>query len=280
MKITSPEIQKNDYSAMSFYDAMSHNVKRIRESIDFYKKLRKVNTSIFGYIKALALLCEYSNDFDHPIIKVEAKQWQEIILKYLKRINKKIPEEIRDEFIRNIEKDLETIVSKGHDYPEYLWKDKSLEREIRITVKNQEIKKRYEEIIENMDEYKDRLGNPISNYIKDCLERLEGEPKCEKCEAEPSYVKPISPIIFKNKENNYTYLLNDFSFLLSEEDLENNKEINAYDLEKSIVHLLEDKDKNLLKKLSFDCESSLFSVQAREMETLNKLNKYILDFID
>jgi hypothetical protein len=274
MKITTSEIQKNDYSAMYFYDAMNHSVKAIRANIAFYEKTRKVNTSIFGYVKALSLLCEHATAFDIPIILKEAQQWEEILIKYCNRIQKKISENIREEFITNLTKNLETIVSKGKDEPEHFWKDKLLEREIRITIKNQELLNKYESLIDEKKEYKDRLGNSLHNYIKDCLNDLYEE-KSDDLTEKITVTKPISfqPTYFKSNVNEFTYLLSDFSFFLNNENV---SELNAYDIEKKIKTHLKKVDKKLLKQLKFDCESSLFCVQSESLENLNNLNNHLL----
>ena len=278
MKITNSEIQKNDYSAMSFYDAMNHSVKNIRKDLEFYKKTRKVNTSIFGYVKALRLLCEQSNSFDIPIILNEAKQWEEVLIMYCNRIQKKIPENIRKEFITNLTEDIKIIVSKGKDEPEYLWKDRLFEREIRITIKSEELLNKYELLVNEKKEYKNKLGNALHNYIQDCLEDLKQETSHNLVEETyKTKVKSFQPTYFKSKPNEYTYLLNDFSFFLNNEMLENDIEISAYDIEKIIKNHLKQVDDKLLKKLNFDCESSLFSVQSKSLENLNKLNNHLLN---
>lgn len=263
---------------MYFYDAMNHSVKNIRANIEFYKKSRKVNTSIFGYVKALRLLCEDSTVFDNPIILTEAKQWEEILTTYCNRIQKKIPENIRKEFIKNLTEDIKFIVSKGKDEPEYVWKDRIFEREIRITIKNEELLNKYELLVNEKKEYKDRLGNPLHNYIQDSLENLNTETKTDLVEEnQKNIVKTFQPTYFKSKPNQYTYLISDFSFFLNNEMLENDMEINAYDIEKKIKSHLKKVDTKLLKKLNFDCESSLFSVQTESLDNLNTLNNHLLN---
>ncbi|MCP1996316.1 hypothetical protein [Flavobacterium sp. HSC-61S13] len=277
MKVTTSEIHKNDFSAMGFYGAMNYSVKQIREAIGFYKNLRKVNTSIFGDIHALSLLSVHSNNFDIPIIQKEAEEWKEILLKYFERIQKKIPEEIREEFKQNLSKDLEIIISKGKDYPEYRWKERYYQREITLTIKNEELKDRYEKLAEEI--YKGKLGNALHNYIHDCLEKLDngGQEKLINSDATDNQKSIIfNPTYFKSNNTEFTYLLNDFNFFLNKAELENEVEINAYDIEKSINLFLADNDKSLLKHLRFDTESSLLSVQSDEIEHLITLNEYLL----
>ncbi len=281
MKITTSEIQKNDFAAMSFYAAMNYSVKQIRENIDFYKKSRKINTSLFGHIHALRLLCVHSNSLDIPINLKEANEWKDILIKYVERIQKKIPEEFREEFKIELQKDLDIIVSKGKDYPEWQWKDQYLKREITIDVKNKELKEKYLELAENNEKYKNQLGNALHNYIKDCLDDLEKneENKENEITSQKNHTKELNifkPTFLKLDSSKYSYLLDNFDFFIDNEQLENNCEITAYKIEEAIKLYLTDTNPELLNDLNFDCESSLFSVQSDNLSSLIELNNHLL----
>ncbi len=278
MKITTSEIVKNDFAAMGFYDVMNYSVKQIRENIDHYKDLRKINTSIFAYIYALCVLSEHANNFDVPINLKEVIEWKEILLKYFDRIQKKIPEDIRDDFKQNLQKAIDIIISKAKDYPEYLWIDQYHEREIKIRIKNKELKKKYLKAAEENEKYKNMLGNALHNYLTDCLEALENIEN-EKIETSPAIEKKqfvFSPTYIKSSSREFSYLLDNFYFFLGEEEIENQTEINAYDIECAIKLFLKDVDQNLLSKLRFDTESSLLSVQTNDIQYLIELNSYLL----
>ncbi len=281
MKITTSEIQKNDFAAMSFYAAMNYSVKQIRENIDFYKKSRKINTSLFGHIHALRLLCVHSNSLDIPINLKEANEWKDILIKYVERIQKKIPEEIREKFKIELQNDLDIIVSKGKDYPEWQWKDQYLKREITIDVKNKELKEKYLELAENNEKYRNQLGNALHNYIKDCLDDLEKneENKENEITSQKNHTEELNifkPTFLKLDSSKYSYLLDNFDFFIDNEQLENNCEITAYKIEEAIKLYLTDTNPELLNDLNFDCESSLFSVQSDNLSSLIELNKHLL----
>lgn len=275
-KITSAKIHKNDYASMDYYGVMNYSVKRIRRNIDWYRKSKKINTGILGSIHALRLLCENTEGFDIPIIYDEALEWKDIMSKWYGRIKNKIPEEIRDEFRDNLENDLDVIVSKGKKYPEYMWKAAALECEYVVTIPNRELLEKYEEIAEM---HYSGLGGALHNYLNECLEKLlKIEPKEKVVSVRPEG-DSLSPVFYQSKSNEFTYLLKDFRCFLTDQQKDESVEINAYDVEKAIKLFLSETDQSLSKSLRFDCESSLFSVQAKKMDELSELNNLLLKLV-
>lgn len=121
MKITSSELQRNDLASLAFRDAADSIVKGIREFIVHYQTLDKINSTIFGDIRALALLSGHFDGEDNPIMTEEAEQWKAILLDYCERNQRKIPKALRADFLQNLTKDLDAIIEHSHSIPKFLW---------------------------------------------------------------------------------------------------------------------------------------------------------------
>lgn len=274
MKITSSDLQRNDFASLAFRDAANYNVKNIREKIEHYKILDKIRTGIFGNIKALSLLSEHFDGGDNPIMTEEAQQWKVILLDYCERNKRKIPKALRDDFLQNLTNDLDTIINNSIDIPDFLWKSDAQKREIVVKVKNQTLKDKYIALAEL--KYS-KLGGALQNYLLECLQKLEEKEETPEEQTIPrKKTRSFCPHIFASSDNEYTFLLDDFDIFLTEKQHSEDTEINAYDIEKQLKEYLKETNKPLLKALLFDCESSLFSVRSQNLENLMQLQKALL----
>ncbi|MDO5106143.1 hypothetical protein [Capnocytophaga sp.] len=274
MKITSSELQRNDFASMAFYRMANYAVKSIRVDIEHYKTLDKINTAIFGEIRALSLLCEHFDGGDNPIMTEEANDWKTVLLDYCERNKRKIPKDLRDDFLKNLTADLDKIIAHSNNIPDFLWKDDAQKRDIVVSVQNQELKDKYNQLAEN--KYS-KLGGALQNYLLECLEKLdENAPQTEQ---EPSLPDETAfrPQLFAS-QGEFTLLVTDFQVFLSEKEQKNDTEINAYDLEKRIKKHLKETDKSLLKTLDFDCESSLFSVRSKQLENVLSVHNTLMQW--
>lgn len=276
MKITDSEIQKNDYASLAFAGLMKVAVQRMRESIDFYRDLDKINSSILGEIRALSLLCPHCAEA--TIMTQEATEWKAVLLDYFERHKQKIPKKFREQFFENLTADLDNIIAHSLSLPLWLWEDEAKKREIVVKVKNQALKDQYIALAEK--KYS-KLGGALENYLTECLENLlETSEKSSENNAEEIQKSPksvcFSPTFLPLEEGKYSYLVDDFQCFLTEKQRKQDKEISAYDVEKKVKKYIKGQNKDLLKKLSFDCESSLFSVQSDDLQALNELNGVLL----
>ncbi len=276
MKITTSEIQKNDFASLAFRDTVKEAVKRMRQIIDDYKDLDKINTAILGYVRALSLLCQHCGEADNPIMTEEATEWKAVLLDYFQHNKRKIPKELQEDFVRNLTSDLDNIVAHSTSIPLFLWEDEAKERDITITVKNQELKDRYTALAEA--KYS-TLGGALNNYLKECLEKLEGDLPQEPIALKPQKLPSFNPTFLPLGDGDFSYFFSDFELFLTPKQRKEEKEISAYDVEKKVKKHLKEHHKNLLKHLKFDCESSLFSVQSNDLQALNELNAVLLKLL-
>lgn len=250
------------YDASLALDALAYEVvKNIRNDINQLIKSKKTDFFVIGSIYNLSILIE--NGSEISLGEKEVANWVNIIEKWKNRVKKRLT----TDFIEELDTCIKTILSIAWEKDEDL--NEINKREWCIDIKNEELLKKYHKIAN--EKYPVKLGVSLSKYLEICLEKLIDTDitfeKIENNEKDSKEIEVYNPTFLKNKSD-YSLLISNFTFF-SKKNI-----ITAYDLENYVkIHLKQ----SVLKKLSFDCESSLFSVQSTDIKQLHLLNELLLN---
>jgi hypothetical protein len=270
-KINSADIHKSENASIAYGSCSLSIIREIRKDINVLHESKKADEWALGLLHALKEITE--NELtDSSIHKIEVEEWKIIFFKWFERVKKHIPEDLRQSFKDNLEEDFNVILSKSNNLPEFHWRKQSLERQLVITVENENRLNLYQSEAEKKHPIK--LGNALNVYVEKCLERLidDGYEKKEMLETKTLVTNHFMPTFSVINDKNVCYVLTNFHFFDTKSNIEQDILINAYDLEDAVKEYLNDTKNGILNDLQFDCESSMFSVHAENMTILFELN--------
>ncbi len=267
-KIYTSQIHKSENASIWYGGIVVHTIREIRRSIESLKKSKKADQYVMGGIHALRKLLEDEESCSN-LAKAEVKEWIAILEEWYKKASRYIPKDIQEDFKKQLDEDLEIILDKSSDLPEYSWRKESLERQIILRVENQEVKDLYYQKTEI--KHPVELGNSLNEYLKKCLSNLLDD-KSTNESIDPPVQKvhhnSLNISITRN-ETDYALLIDEFEFYNTNENREQDIHINAYDLEDAIKS-------NLVSTFKFDCESSLFFVSSKKLDSLQQIIEVLL----
>jgi hypothetical protein len=272
-KINSADIHKSENASIAYGSCSLFIIREIRKDINVLKESKKADEWVLGLLHALRKIIE--NELtDSSVNKIEVEEWKILFFKWFEKIKKNIPEDLRQPFKDNLEGDFNVILSNSNDLPEFYWRKQTFERQLVITVENENRLNLYQSEAEKKHPVK--LGNALHVYVETCLERLINDghehEKNEILETETLVTTHFMPTFSVINDKNVHYTLTNFHFFDTKTNIEQDILINAYDLEDAIKKYLNDTKNDILSDLQFDCESSMFSVHAVNMTTLFEFN--------
>lgn len=236
--------------------------------VAFLKRSRRADEQAPGSIHALRKLCDGEEamwQVRSHLHRSEVEEWREIYLAWLNRVNRWIPDNLREDFRQNAEDDFRVLLDLAGNASEDNWRKKSLERSIKIVFETEEA---LNEAKKHADEkYPVQLGSSLHEYIYSAIGDLQGvEPK----KAELTVVSASRPLISIDRDEAglYTVVVDDFAMVQDEELVEQGIEITAYDIEDCILSLSKNPS---ISSQDFDCESSTFIFRSASREAFGEV---------
>lgn len=254
-KISSSELHRNDESSSAFAVCILTLRDWVRMHVAFLAKSRRADEQAPGSIHALRKLCDGEDEMWQVrsyLHRTEVEEWRDIFFAWLKRVNRWIPEHLREDLRLNAEEDFEVLLDLAGNAQEHSWRKESLERSIKISFDSeqalQEAKNRADE------KHPVQLGSSLHEYIYSAIRDLNG------MKSRPADVKMVSaprPLISIDRDDAgaYTIIIEDFSLLQDHELVEQGVDLTAYDIEECILGLSKTSS---ISPSDFDCESSAF----------------------
>lgn len=275
-------------SSMAFGIVVSDAVKRVRTSVGALKTSKTVDEFALGAIHALAKLCKGETMDLFGLYKIEAAEWQAQVKDWLARVQKKVPADSREAFVKNVEADMAVILKSASEMPEFMWRKDSLARTIEVSFPSQAALDTAMKAAEK--KHPVELGSALAKYLDKCLgnlvgkeaavEPLEEDDESEDDDAEESSVSQtnVTMQLSIREDGSFSLSTDDFEPFSTPAFAEEDQEVTAYALETALERYLKKVKHPLRKELSFDSESSLLAASSDSAEAIGMLAQLLITF--
>lgn len=284
------ELHTGYYSSMAFGIVVSDAVKRVRVSVGELKTSKKLDEFALGAIHALAKLCKGETMDMFGLYKIEAAEWQVLVKDWLARVQKKIPAESREAYVKNVEADLALILKAASEMPEFMWRKDALARTIQVSFPSQAALDAAMKAAEK--KHPVDLGSALGKYLDKCIADLTGGKPAAAADAESDEDEEeadetdevavgqtsVSLQLSMREDGSFSLSTTDFEPFSTAAFAEEEQEVTAYALETGIERFLKKVKHPLRKAMSFDSESSLFSASSDDLEAIKQLAGIVVEF--
>jgi hypothetical protein len=284
-KIVSGELHRNENSSMQFSISILLTVQQVRSRIADLAKSRKADEYVPGAIFALKKLCAGEAALVRSsghVIRQEVEEWRTALAEWFRRVQRHYPDACAAAFEKNLEQAFRVILKCAVDLDEYFWRDRvdEHERQFGITFPSREA---LDAALKAADEkYPVHLGNALDKYLKRCIAELVDETAVAPSPVPQAVSDPspneLMPRFRGNADGTFTLLLDDFGCYDSPEDLAQDIDTNAYDLEETLQRYLAEHRPDLAADLRLESESSLFCVRSARWESLVAVTEVLMRF--
>lgn len=280
-RIHSAEPHRNDNASMAFGVAVLSLRDWVRQHIAYMAKSRKADEQAPGSIHALRKLCEREKahwDVQSSLHRSEVQEWQCIFASWYNRVNRSIPEELREQFKHNADEDFAALLEVSGDMPEHAWRPDSLKRSIKISFATEQALDESRKLAD--EKHPVVRGSALHEYLASCVAALHGLPPASLSRDTSPSVRPPMFSIDRHKDGVFSLIVQDLS-LFQDEDLAEEAEVTAYDLEDAVRRLFKERKRGqLLSAGEFDCESSAFVFRSSNPMSCHAVQGVLLELAE